>query len=145
MANVRLMMSKVRHVIRLLQTETSYRKVAKILNISRDSSCKYGSLFKLSGLSYLDIEQMTDLELNKIFETESSEDNSRTANLLSYMTEMEKKLNKFGMTKLRLWSQYKVANPTGYNYSRFCDYFRQWQKCRMNLCTLSINQATRCL
>lgn len=129
MANVRLMMSKVRHVIRLLQTETSYRKIAKILNISRDSSCKYGSLFKLSGLSYSDIEQMTDLELNKIFETESSEDNSRTANLLSYMPEMEKKLNKVGMTKLRLWSQYKVANPKGYNYSRFCDYFRQWQKC----------------
>jgi transposase len=134
MANERLCMTKVRQVMRLRQSGMSYRNISKHLDISRDSSTKYGSLFELSGLSYSEIEQMSDLELKTIFDNKNISkrvnvsDRSNLDTLTASFPEMEKQLNKIGITRLRLWSKYKIANPTGYNYSSFCDYFRQWQK-----------------
>jgi len=127
-------MTKVRQIIRLLQSGTSHRNISKLLDISRDSSSKYGSLFELSGLSYSDVEQMSDLELNKIFDNKKisnntdESDSSNLDNLIASFPDMEKQLNKAGMTRLRLWSKYKLVNPSGYNYSSFCNYYRQWQK-----------------
>jgi transposase len=127
-------MTKIRQVMRLRQSGMSYRNISRQLDISRDSSTKYGSLFELSGLSYSDIEQMSDLELKKIFDNKDKSKNvnisdiSNSDYLIASFPDMEKQLNKVGMTRLRLWNKYKLANPSGYNYSSFCDYFRQWKK-----------------
>jgi transposase len=127
-------MTKIRQVMRLRQSGMSYRNISKLLDISRDSSTKYGSLFELSGMSYSDVEQMSDLELKNIFDNKDISKNvnvsesSNLDNLIASFPDMEKELNKVGMTRLRLWNKYKLANPSGYNYSSFCDYFRQWQK-----------------
>jgi transposase len=128
MANERLGMTKVRQIIRLWHEGISRRKLADKLGISRDSARKYVALFEMSGLSYSDIERMTDLELNRIFDNESIPDSSNLDKLLNSYADIEKQLNKVGMTRMRLWSKYKLENPNGYNYSRFCYYYQQWQK-----------------
>ncbi len=121
-------MTKVRQIIRLRQEGMSRRNIANSLGISRDSARKYSALFEMSGLSYSDVEQMTNLELNRIFDNESLPDDSNLEKLINSFPDMEKELNKTGVTRMRLWSKYKLGNPNGYNYSRFCYYFQQWQK-----------------
>ena len=128
MANERLSMTKVKQIIRLRQVGTSYREISEMLGISRDAATKYSTLFESSGLQMSDIEQMTDAEIWKKFDNAGAPDKIAMETLISSFTEMEKKLNKKGMTRLRQWSEYKTKNPDGYNYSRYCYYFKQWQK-----------------
>lgn len=134
MANRRLNLTTIRQVIRLRHSGKSCRAISIMLDISRDSVSKYSSLFELSGLSYAEFEQKTDLDLSKIFydcktsgESDGSND-SKLDNLSSLFPDMEKQLTRVGMTRLRLWSRYKIDNPKGYNYSSFCHHFQQWQK-----------------
>ena len=35
-------------------------------------------------------------------------------------------LRKKSVTKFLLWQEYHERNPNGYNYSWFCDRYRQW-------------------
>jgi len=98
-----------------------------MLGISRDAATKYSSLFESSGLSYSDVEKMTNAELWESFENESTVDKSSIEDLMNTFPETEKELNRKGMTRLRQWSKYKTKNPDGYNYSRYCFYFKQWQ------------------
>jgi transposase len=128
MANERLGMIKIRQIIRLRQEGLSRRKISDRLGISRDSSRKYVSLFENSGLSYSSIEQMTDLELNKIFDNDIKPEDTDLEKLQKSFPDIEKQLNKVGMTRMRIWSKYKFGNPSGYNYSRFCHYLQQWVK-----------------
>ncbi|MDQ1327640.1 MAG: hypothetical protein QG641_923 [Candidatus Poribacteria bacterium] len=127
MANERLGMTKIRQIIRLRQEGTSYRNISEMLGISRDAATKYAALFESSGLSYSDVQSMSDAELWKLFDTESAVDKFAIEALLNTFPEMEKELNRKGMTRLRQWSIYKTKNPDGYNYSRYCYYFNQWQ------------------
>lgn len=120
-------MTKIRQIIRLRQEGTSYRNISEMLGISRDAATKYSSLFESSGLSYSEVEKLTDAELWKSFENESTVDKSAIKELLNIFPETEKELNRKGMTRLRQWSKYKTKNPDGYNYSRYCFYFKQWQ------------------
>jgi len=38
-------------------------------------------------------------------------------------------LRRDGVTLQLLWLEYKEAHPDGFQYSRFCDLFRQWKDC----------------
>jgi transposase len=127
MANERLGMTKIRQIIRLRQEGASYRSISEMLGISRDAATKYSSLFESSGLNYSEVESLTDSELLKLFNNGSTVDKSAIDDLLSTFPETEKELNHKGMTLLRQWSKYKTNNPDGYNYSRYCFYFKQWQ------------------
>ncbi len=134
MANKRLTMTTLRQIIRLRNSGKSCRAISHILGISRDSVSKYSSMFETSGLSYSDFEQMSDLELSKKFYNKkiSSESDvsidTKLEKLIESFPDMERQLSKVGMTRLRLWSRYKLENPKGYNYSSFCHHFHKWQK-----------------
>jgi transposase len=39
---------------------------------------------------------------------------------------MHEKLKQKGMTLALLWERYKWANPDGYQYSQYCELYRQW-------------------
>jgi transposase len=120
-------MTKVKQVIRLHQEGKSLRKISDLLTISRDAATKYVSLFKTSGINFKDIETMDDACLSQIFDKATPTDHESLEPLINTFPEVEKKLNRVGYTRLRLWSEYKAINPDGYNYSSFCYYFKQWQ------------------
>ena len=83
MANERLGMTKVRQIIRLWHEGISRRNIADALGISRDSARKYVALFEMSGISYSDVDQMTNIDLNRIFDNESIPDDSNFIGLSS--------------------------------------------------------------
>jgi len=43
-------------------------------------------------------------------------------------THIYAELKRKGMTLSLLWEEYKQENPEGYQYTQFCDIYRQWQK-----------------
>ena len=88
MANERLGMTKVRQIIRLWHEGISRRNIADALGISRDSARKYVALFEMSGLGYSDVEQMTNIELNRIFDNESIPDDSNLEKLINSLKKL---------------------------------------------------------
>ncbi|HQT96055.1 MAG TPA: hypothetical protein PK435_15600, partial [Thermoanaerobaculaceae bacterium] len=34
---------------------------------------------------------------------------------------------KNSLTLMQLWFEYKEANPEGYQYTQFCEYYRRWR------------------
>ena len=41
-------------------------------------------------------------------------------------TEIHRELKRKGVTLFLLWQEHKEAHPEGYQYSRFCDLYREW-------------------
>lgn len=44
--------------------------------------------------------------------------------------EIHTELKKKGFTLMLLWQEYKEKNPGGYQYTQFCDRYRNWAKTR---------------
>jgi transposase len=44
------------------------------------------------------------------------------------MEYLHQERKKKGVTLMLLWHEYKQANPHGYQYSQFCEIYRQWRK-----------------
>jgi len=42
--------------------------------------------------------------------------------------EVHRELKRKGVTLSLLWMEYKAQHPQGYQYSRFCDLYREWAK-----------------
>lgn len=42
-------------------------------------------------------------------------------------TELHRELSRKGVILRSLWEEYRVAEPQGYGYSRFCDLYRAWR------------------
>jgi hypothetical protein len=113
MANERLLMTKIKQVVRLHMEGVSIRKISEMLGISRDSASKYLSVVECSGLACSEIKQMTDSELWNAFDKDSTPDKAAIESLIASFPDMQKRLTKTGMTRLRLWSEYKTKNPYG--------------------------------
>ncbi len=47
---------------------------------------------------------------------------------LPEMEEIDRQLRRRGVTLMLLWQEYKESHPDGYQYSVFCQAFRQWKK-----------------
>jgi transposase len=128
MANKGLEMIQIKQIIRLHTEGNSYRDITELLGLSRKAVTKYVLLFKSTGLSYESIKYMSDEELNVLMSNQEKPNVNRLEILQSQFTRIEHDLKGVGVTKLLLWSEYKVRHPDGYNYTQFCFYYKQWRK-----------------
>lgn len=128
MANERINMTKIRQILRLKQANATKRDIAKMLGIHRETVTNYLMLFDRMGLSYEEIMQKTDEQINAMFSSRDSPPSQRHKKLLSMMEYIEQELCRTGVTKMLLWEEYKEENPDGYNYSQFCYHIKNWQK-----------------
>ena len=48
--------------------------------------------------------------------------------LESQFPKITEDLKRVGVTRMRLWEEYRLEEPEGYSYSQFCEHFRRWQK-----------------
>jgi transposase len=128
MANERINMTKIRQILRLKNENISKRDISNMLGIHRETVTNYILLFEAVGLSYEEIMQKTDEELDALFSVKESPPVDRYEKLISMMPYFEKELSRTGVTKMRLWEEYKREYPGGYNYSQFCYHIQNWQK-----------------
>jgi len=128
MAKRRLSMRKIKEVLRLKWThKLSNRKIAKSCFISRSTVADYLLRAKLAGLSWPLDPELDDTAIeNLLFPVR---DKSVPAE--SRMPDMDylyRELKRKSVTMQLLWYEYKQANPDGYQYSQFCNLYRQWVK-----------------
>ena len=128
MANERINMIKIRQILRLNNEKVSKSDISKMLGTHRKTVTDYLLLFDSLGLCYEEIIQKTDAEIDALFKPKEAQSTERYDDLLSMMEDFEKELSRTGVTKMRLWEEYKQGNPGGYNYSQFCHHIQDWQK-----------------
>jgi len=122
----RLPMRKIKEVLRLKwANDLSDRKIAQSCNISRPAVANYVERAEQAGLSWPLPDTLTDAELERLlFPTlhKSSARDRVPPDLLKVHQELQKK----NVTLFLLWQEYREQHPKGYQYSWFCDQYRNW-------------------
>jgi transposase len=119
MANKRIEMINLRHLLRLKAKGLSNRNIAKTLQISRPTVDGYVHIFKSSGKRFPELYELTDVELAALFPASPKKLQERYAVLSTQFSYYEKELKRPGATYLNLWEEYRQGYPAGYSYTQF--------------------------
>ena len=127
-------MRKIKEVLRLkFEHRQSVRQIAKSCDIGSSTVQEYLHRAEKAGLTWpLPGRWMMPLLENRLFPPHdpcSPQKNARCPSLEYLHRESKKK----GVTLPLLWYEYKQANPEGYQYSQFCELYRQWLK-KLDVC-----------
>lgn len=119
-------MRKIREVLRLkLFVCRSGRQISKSCGIARSTTADYLNRAARVGLSWPLPEDMDDAKLERLLYPPlpviAPEDRS-TPN----WPEVYKELKRKSVTLVLLWQEYKEDKPDGYQYSRYCQMYRDW-------------------
>lgn len=128
MAGRRVSMRKIKEVLRLKwRNGCSNSQVAKSCNIARSTVREYLRRARDAGLSWPLDPRLDDTALeNLLFPVK--EVFSCSQQQMPSMEYLFRELKRKGVTLQLLWYEYKQANPEGYQYSQFCNLYRQWLK-----------------
>lgn len=132
MANSPISMSKIRHIFRLYSLGRSKLAIADQVGVSRNTAKRYITAFGDSKLTYHDISQLNDKDLEDLFgKNPERAPDVRMKPLLAYLPKADKDLKRKGVTRILLWEAYRKEQPDGFCYTQFCFYYAQW-KARVN-------------
>jgi transposase len=120
-------MIKIRQILRLYAQGKSKHKISEQTGISRNTCKKYVKEFEECALSFEDLSQMSDKELEELFVKNEQAPSERLQALFNQFPEMDKELRRKGVTRQTLWEEYKRKHPDGIGRSQFNMYFSQWK------------------
>jgi len=123
-------MNKVRHILRLYSQGYKKLQIAEQTGVSRNTLKKYLKEFTQSGLSFDEVNQLEDKDLEDLFvkpveRPPNNKDKLQT--LFSLFPAMDKELKRKGVTRAILWRTYKQTYPNGFERSQFNNYFAAWK------------------
>ena len=126
MANRRLSMRKIKEVLRLKwEKGLSIRQIADSCVISKSTIKDYLDRAQISGLIWPLPDDLDDAAVEHLlFSPASHTDASKRQ--MPPMDYLHRELKKKRVTLQLLWYEYKKTNPDGYQYSQFCERYRQW-------------------
>lgn len=129
MANNPILMSKLRHVLKLHCQGQNKLQISITTGLSRNTVKKYIRAFAGLKTTWEDINQLSDKELDEQFciEPELVVD-GRLAPLHDFLNAQEKRLRQRGVTLLRLWEVYRVQFPEGFKITAFYRHYNLWKK-----------------
>jgi transposase len=128
MANKPVSMSKIRHVLQLIAQGRSKLLIASQTGVSRNTLKKYLKAFEHSGLSFTEVNALSDADLEALFIKPLEKPlDPRLQTLFSLFAAMDKELKRKGVTRFLLWQEYRRTHPDGYGISQFKHYFAQWR------------------
>lgn len=128
MPGKRLSMRKIREVLRLKWgAGLSGRTVAERCGIGRTTAREYVQRAVRAGLSWPLPAELTDAQLEQLLFPPASTVPGCERPLPDWQ-EVHDDLRRKGVTLLLLWEEYKAAHPEGFQYSRFCDLYRAWNR-----------------
>jgi transposase len=121
-------MRKIKEVLRLhFEHQQSARQIAKSCDIARSTVQEYLHRAEQAKVTWPLSPEMDDATLeNQLFPpTPLISSEKRQMPPMEYLHQERKKK---GVTLQLLWHEYKETNPDGYQYSQFCERYRQWRK-----------------
>jgi len=120
------MIRKIREIVRMNALGLSTRQIGHSLQVARSSVGEYLKRAAAAGLSWPLPEELDETTIErKLFPTGPRLEIQRP---LPDWIEVHVEMRKRGVTLGLLWEEYKGHNPEGYQYSRFCDLYREWAK-----------------
>ena len=130
MSNNLVTMQIVRSILQLFLRGFSSRKIARDLDISRNTVKLYLDRFNACAFSLAQLYQMDDAPLHAVAYTDAKQIQSdpRTEAFKSRIAYFLAELKRTGVTKYLLWEEYKKDHPECYGYSQFCDLLAQYRK-----------------
>jgi len=121
-------MEKVREIIRLKeQCGLSERAISRALRVSRPVVKDYFCKLQSAGLDYAAIKEMNDDTLLQVIEGRRQVTSERYQALRRKFGYFVKELKRPGVTRERLWQEYRAEHPDSYGYSQFCYHFQLWR------------------
>lgn len=121
-------MTKVRQILRLHSRGVSKLQIAEQTGVARNTLKKYIKEFSQSGLSFLEVNELCDKDIEDLFvKQELSPVKHKYENLFNQFPSIDKELKKKGVTLQLLWEEYKRKDINGLGRSRFCYYFAKWK------------------
>jgi transposase len=126
-------MRKIKEVLRLhFEHQQSARQIAHSCDIARSTVKEYLDRVQKAGLSWPVPADLDDAALENILFPPLSliPQEKRQMPPMEYLHRERKKKS---VTLQLLWHEYKEANPDGYQYSQFCEIYRQWTQ-KLDVC-----------
>ena len=126
MSTKRLTMRKIREVLRLkFDCSRSYSQIADSCLIGRSTVSDYLDRFQAAKLSWPLPDELDDQRLEQLL-FPSSVSNPSTQRALPDWQYIHSELRRKGVTLMLLWQEYKQLSLNGYQYSQFCQLYRNW-------------------
>lgn len=126
--NKEMSVLKIHEILRLgLNEGRSYREIARSCQVSLGAVSKYLTKAKAAGAVYDQIKDMDDQQLRHLLKADG-------ITLLGHLKPVpdcvyiHQELKNKHVTLWLLWEEYKSRHPQGYQYTQFCNYYRQWRK-----------------
>jgi transposase len=126
-------MRKIKEVLRLrFDHQQSARQIAKSCGIARSTVKEYLDRAQKAAIPWPLPPEWDDATLeNRLFPPiPLISPEKRQMPLMEYLHQERKKK---GVTLQLLWHEYKQGNPEGYQYSQFCELYRQWVE-KLDVC-----------
>lgn len=120
-------MRKIREVLRLREDcNLSHRQIARSCSISSSTVAEYLLRARTAGLIWPLPDHVTDIDLERaLFPVQECPTGKRpNPDFPAIYQELKKK----GGTLACEWERYKHEHPEGYQYSQFCELYRQWAR-----------------
>ena len=121
-------MRKTKEVLRLYyDLKLSKRQVARSCNIAASTVREHLRRAEAAGIKWPLPDGMDDAQLTaRLFPENTAPACSHPP--LPSMEYLHQELRIKGVTRQLLWLEYKEQYPDGYEYSQFCEHYRQWTK-----------------
>ena len=121
-------MSKIRQILRLYSQGRSNLQIASQTGMSRNTLKKYLKEFKESLLTFEQINELSDKDLEDLFVKPADKPlNEKLQALFSLFPSIDKELRRKGVTRHQVWEQYKQQHPGGLGLSQFKHYYALWK------------------
>lgn len=129
MANQVISMQQIRAIIQCLEKGYSLRAISSQLGISRPTITLYASRLKASSVSFEELRQLSDADLNTIVYTPpvviDHSNNERRTDFNARIPYLLTELGRTGVTRLLLWEEYRKEYASPFGYTRFCDLLKE--------------------
>ena len=125
MATQRLRMRQLREILRLHHdARLSHRAIARACRVGPTAVCEYLDRARRAGLGWPLPEDLDDSALEaRLFPRLPGAASPRALPDVAYL---HRELRRAGVTLHLLWLEYLQAQPDGYHYSQFCEFYRRF-------------------
>jgi hypothetical protein len=106
-------MSNIRHILRLHTQNQTQSEIIVQTGIPRFTLKKYIKDFKDNKLTFAEINELSDKDLEELFVKPENKVNEKLQTLYNLFPKIDKELKRKGVTRTLLWEEYKSKYPDG--------------------------------
>lgn len=130
MPATRLSMKHVKHILELhFEERLSIRAIARGVGIGRSSVARILDRAKVANVRWPLPKGTSDADLERILYPSPTQSGSVGRELPDWMEVYKELARHRSLTLHQLWAEYIERNPQGYQYSYFCELYREWRGC----------------